>query len=70
MLTKKELKDMIVDLKVQLMSASIPIGHCPYAYSGVVEKPDEDNNCDDCIGCRSRFLEGYKEKVMEWIETV
>ena len=56
MTTIKELKNMIVDLKVQLMISNIPKGHCPYAYSGAVEKPDEDNNCDDCTGCRRRFF--------------
>lgn len=70
MTTIKELKNMIVDLKVQLMISNIPKGHCPYAYSGAVEKPDEDNNCDDCTGCRKRFFKGYEEKVREWVETI
>lgn len=30
--TKAELKDMIVDLRVQIVKMSIPNGHCPYSY--------------------------------------
>ena len=30
--TVKELKDIIVDLKMDLVKANIPSGNCPYAY--------------------------------------
>lgn len=51
-----ELKEMIVELKLDLVGANIPHGHCPYAYYHPTTK---HNDCGeiDCDKCRYRFME-------------
>lgn len=66
--TKKELKEMIVELKIQLISTSIPTGHCPYAYYKL-QNP-LTNACGDvsCSKCRQVFLKEMKRIVKAEVE--
>ena len=61
----KELKEMIVDLKVELMKANIPEYHCPYAcYPN--HKPDI--NCDiGCDECTENFFETMRKRIEEQV---
>lgn len=61
MATVKQLKEMIVDLKVELVKARIPQGHCPYAYY----KPSNAHkgDCSDCNECSRLFLEEVKADI-------
>lgn len=51
-----ELKEMIVELKLDLINANIPYGHCPHAY---YHPPIKYGDCGeiDCDMCRRRFME-------------
>lgn len=62
--TKKELKEMIVELKMQLISTSIPIGHCPYAYYKLQNPLTEACGDVSCSRCRQVFL-GEMKKIVE-----
>lgn len=64
--TTRELKRMIVGLRMDLVKATVPRGHCPYAYYSCssITKPD---NCDDigCNECEALFLRKMEEKIRE-----
>jgi hypothetical protein len=60
MATVEELKEMIVELKVDLAEAHIPRGHCPYSYYPSMA---HDEDCDDCDKCRREFLHKYERIV-------
>ena len=55
----KELKEMIVDLRVDLVRANIPKGNCPYAY---YDKENPISSCNDvsCSECKEIFFNGIK----------
>lgn len=60
--TVKELKDMIVDLKMDLVRANIPSGNCPYAYYHR-ENPVENCNDISCGECKRIFLDGMRKDI-------
>lgn len=64
MATVEELKNIIVDLRVDLINANIPNGHCPYAYYSKSKQKDREN-CDniDCDVCRRKFLKDKEEDI-------
>lgn len=59
--TKKELKEMIVDLKVENADLRVPKGHCPRAY---YESFPENPFCEEgkCTECRYWFLEQIRKQ--------
>ena len=66
MATVEELKEMIIELKVDLAKAQIPQGHCPYAYY-----PGIEGGCVadiDCGRCKREFFEKYENKVRVVVE--
>ena len=65
MATVEELKEMIIELNVDLAKAHIPYGHCPYAYYSGVE---QDGDCDDCDKCKREFFEKYENIIRAKIE--
>ena len=58
----RELKDMIVDLKMENISLRIPYGNCPYAYYNLKR---EVETCDgmSCSNCRGDFMIKMREKI-------
>lgn len=55
-----ELKQMIVNLRLDLVKAKIPKGHCPYAYYHIEKSRD---NCEDCTECNAEFFAAMKKKI-------
>lgn len=69
MYSREELVERIIDLRVDLIDASIPAGNCPYAYYTKV--PRDLNECGDidCSYCRHKFLKAAREQIKkEWME--
>ena len=62
-----ELKEMIVELRLDLVSANIPHGHCPYAY---YHNPVEHGDCGeiDCDMCRCRFMEDMETEIRKEVK--
>lgn len=60
--TVKELKNMIVDLRLDLVSANIPSSHCPYTYYNR-ENPIEDCNSVGCNECRRIFMDNMRKDI-------
>lgn len=54
-----ELKNIIVDLKVELAKSRIPHGHCPYAYYSI--ERDGNEGCDNCVECEREFSNKIRE---------
>lgn len=65
MATIEQLKEIIVELRLELMRAKIPQGHCPYAYYHGVE---QEGDCDDCDECKRKFFEKYEIKIKQEVE--
>lgn len=63
-----ELKEMIVDLRVELLQARIPNGNCPYAYYSM----EKDTDCNEisCDECQSNFFEKYAEEVRKEVRSL
>ena len=59
-MTKAQLKEVIVDLKMQLVKASVPQGHCPYSYYSV-PNPISDCNSIDCSACHEIFHDNMRK---------
>ena len=57
-----ELKEMIVELKLDLINANIPYGHCPYTY---YQPSTKHGDCGeiDCDKCRYRFMEDMERDI-------
>lgn len=67
--TVKELKDIIVDLKMDLVKANIPSGNCPYAYYHR-ENPIEDCNSVSCEECKRIFLDVMRKDIEEEVQAL
>lgn len=65
MATIEQLKEIIVELRLELIRANIPQGHCPYAYYYGVE---QEGDCDDCNECKRKFFEKYEMKIRQEVE--
>lgn len=59
--TVEELKEMIMDLKVELLEVQVPDNCCPYAYFNY----DKNTDCGDisCFKCKNIFFENYRNKI-------
>lgn len=69
MASKKELKEMIVELKMDFIRANIPYGNCPYAYYSTSKQTDREN-CNDisCSKCRAKFMADMREDIVKEVE--
>ena len=66
MATVKELKEIIIELKMDLVKANIPYGNCPYAYY-----PGIEGECSadiSCTKCKQEFFEKYENKIRAIVE--
>lgn len=63
MKTTEQLKEIILELRIKLIKANIPKGHCAYAYYNQFENPL--GNCDDCSKCKEVFLDKWREIIAE-----
>ncbi len=63
------LKEIIVDTKMNLVKAVIPDGHCPYAYY-TLEDDDDDRDCTNCTVCRKNFFEKIRKKIEKEVESL
>ena len=68
--TKAELKDMIVDLKMQIIHLSIPEGNCPYAYYQVKDAPEIDCGNVSCVSCHATFNKLKRKEIREYIDSL
>lgn len=57
-----ELKELIVELRLDVIDARIPHGHCPYAYYHPDTKHDDCGDID-CDMCRHRFMEDMETEI-------
>ena len=63
-----ELKEIIVGLKMDLIEARIPKGHCPYSiYTPSTEKKHECNDCDEC---RDIFMRDMEKDIRAEVESL
>ena len=63
----EELKEIIVNLKLDLIETEIPKGHCPYSYYS----PSEGRSIDcsiDCVRCRRIFMQDMERKIRREVE--
>lgn len=67
--TVKELKDIIANLKMDLVKANIPSGNCPYVYYHR-ENPIEDCNSVSCGECKKIFLDGMRKDIEKEVQTL
>lgn len=68
--TKAELKEIIVDLKMQVINLSIPDGNCPYAYYKVKNAPDVDCNNVSCTACKAQFNDLKRKEIEEYVDSL
>lgn len=67
--TIEELKDMIVDLKMDWVRESIPSGNCPYAYFHR-KNPVGECGSVSCEECKRIFLEDMKKDIVEEVKAL
>lgn len=60
-----ELKEMIVDLRVELLEEMLgnSNSNCPYRTFGNPDNVDLDCNAKSCVECKEEFFERYREEV-------
>lgn len=67
--TVEELKNIIVDLRMDLVRANMSSGNCPYAYYHR-ENPVEDCNSVSCGKCKRIFLERMRKDVESEVQAL
>ena len=62
-----ELKEMLIESKLDVINATIPYGHCPYAY---YNPPIKHGDCGEieCNDCRSRFMEDMETEIRKEVK--
>lgn len=71
MATVEELKDIIVDLKMELIRVSIPEICCPYSIYKSIENPLKDPCGEiDCCKCKDTFFYKMKEKIVKEVNEI
>ena len=63
-----ELKEMIVELKVDLRAAQLPDCACPYRWFGNSEDIEIDCNEIGCDECKMLYFENYEKKVRKEVK--
>lgn len=65
--TKAELKEMIINLRMQNIALQIPEGNCVYAYFGLKNMPDIDCENVSCAACKQQFFELKRKEITETV---
>lgn len=68
MKTNEQLKEVILELRIELIKANIPQGHCPYAYYNEFKNPLDD--CSNCDECKEVFLNKWEEIITDNLKTI
>ena len=67
-----ELKEIIIELEMDLIKANIPQGHCPYAYFTINNKNKKDIDCNaydwDCDKCNNDFYVEYEKEIRKRVK--
>lgn len=63
--TKAELKEMIINLRMQNIALQIPDGNCVYAYFGLKDMPDIDCENVTCNACKQQFFKLKRQEIAE-----
>ena len=58
-----ELKEMIIDLKVELRMEQLPYGACPYRWFGNSENKNVACSEISCDECKRGYFEDYESKI-------
>lgn len=66
MASVNELKEMIIDLRMNLVRANIPSGNCPYAYYRTTTEREGD--CEDCDKCSAQFFKDMEYDIRLEVE--
>ena len=62
-----ELKEIIIDLKMELIEERIPRGYCPYSvYTPTTERKEKE--CLDCDKCRRTFMRSMEKDIRAEVE--
>jgi len=67
--TVKELKDMIVDLRMNLLREEIPRGHCPYFYYPIENAAGECGNVG-CNACKMLFFQAMRKEIEKEVKAL
>ena len=70
MKTKDQLKEIIVDLRLELVEKDLPRGVCPYALFRLKNMQKRRSDCmkTDCDVCHREFLELYRQEVADEVK--
>ena len=63
MMKISQLKEIIVELKVDLRVAQLPYGACPYRWFGNPENKEINCNEIDCNTCKNNYFDDYEAKI-------
>lgn len=62
-LTVDDLKEMLIEAKLENAKASIPHHNCPSAYYTNWQCPEDLSESGDCTACRTRFFNQLEEQI-------
>lgn len=62
------LKEIIVNLKMELVEKKVPVGYCPYTYYTQIKRKNPD--CDDCTKCRELFMNDMRKNVEKEVNDI
>ena len=63
-----KLKEIIVELKMELIEERIPVGYCPYSIYTPTTKRKGD--CVDCERCRRAFMKDMEKDIRKEVEAL
>ena len=63
-----KLKEMIINLKMELIEKRVPKGHCPYTYYTQVTR--RSMGCTNCVECRREFMEYMKKNIEKEVDDI
>ena len=68
----EELKEIIVNLKLELVEAHIPMGYCPYSYTHYKSAFNRDIDCNEisCNKCRELFMQDIEKEIRKEVENI
>lgn len=60
-----EVKELLIEARVELAKAKIPSHHCPKAYYSGWECPEDLSESGDCTACKTRFFNQLEKQIRE-----
>ena len=63
-----ELKEIIVELKVELHEACLPYGACPYRWFGNLTNKEVDCNEIGCDECKRIYFDEYEARIRKEVK--